>query len=237
VFFATAVENQGQNEALSATHTTLGKESVGLDNASKTSIPKQGQGDLVPNAFLLTQMGISGFPPGLAASASGTPPTLPTLTYSNDIRNRLFEWGANVGGHYVEITKWHGKSGAPHHDNVAVLRWAELYLNRAEARYHMNNMAGAYADLNVIRSNRYIGFTAPATPDFSGQALLDEILRQRMLELAFEGHRFFDLKRYGMPIITTSPVVNRPATDFRILPSIPASNIDGNPNMQQNFGY
>ena len=237
VFFATAAEANTQNEALSATHTTLAKQNIGIENTAKVTVTREGQGDLVPNAFLLNQMGISGFPSGLAASASGTPPTLPTLTYSNDIRNKLFEWGANSGGHYVEITKWHGKSGAPQHDNVAVLRWAELYLNRAEARYHLNNMTGAYADLNVIRSNRYVGFTAPTNPDFSGQALLDEILRQRMLELAFEGHRFFDLKRYGKDIIKTSPVVNRPATDFRILPSIPTSNIDGNPNMQQNFGY
>jgi hypothetical protein len=224
VWFATLQENTGVNESLAATHTTL---AVPGGSAS----PRQGQGDLVPNAFLLTQLGISGFPSGLSSS------TTPALTYSNDIRNRLFEWGVNAAGHYVEVTKWLGKNGTPNLDNSVVLRWPELYLNRAEARYQLGNEAGAWADLNVIRTARIVGFTAPATRDLTGQALLDEILRQRMLEFAFEGHRFFDLKRYGQAIVKTSPVVNLPPTDFRILPRIPLSETEGNPNLAQNFGY
>jgi hypothetical protein len=89
----------------------------------------------------------------------------------------------------------------------------------------------------VIRTARIVGFTVPATRDFTGQALLDEILRQRLLEFAFEGHRFFDLKRYGQAIVKTSPVVNLPFTDFRYLPRIPQSEVDGNPNLAQNFNY
>jgi hypothetical protein len=58
-----------------------------------------------------------------------------------------------------------------------------------------------------------------------------------MLEFAFEGHRFYDLKRYGSTINKINPVVNLPATDFRLLPRIPQSEVDGNPNMVQNFGY
>jgi starch-binding outer membrane protein, SusD/RagB family len=225
VWYATLGENQGVNTSLHATHTTLS--APGNMNGTRT-----GQGDLVPNAFLLTNLGISGFPPALSAS-----PPPPALTYSNDVRNKLFEYGVNASGHYVEVTKWIGKNGSPMWDNTVVLRWAELYLNRAEARYHLNNEAGAYADLNVIRAARYTGFTAPVTPDFTGTALLAEILRQRMLEFAFEGHRFFDLKRYGTTIVKTNPAVNLPATDFRLLPRIPQSEVDGNPNMQQNFGY
>jgi len=234
VNFATAAESIGQNEALSATHTTLS--APGID---KINSPRVGQGDLVPNAFLLGQLGITGhnFSSTLSATSTGTPRTLPTLIYSNDIRNRLFEWGVLASGHFVEVTKWIGKNGSAHLDNVAVLRWAELYLNRAEARYHLNNSAGAWADLNVIRSARYEGFTVPSTQDLTGQPLLDEILKQRMLEFAFEGHRFYDLKRYGLPIVKSSPAVNLPASDFKILPMIPTSNIDGNPNMKQNFNY
>jgi hypothetical protein len=148
----------------------------------------------------------------------------------------LFEWGVNASGHYVEVTKWMGKNGSPNWDNTVVLRWPELYLNRAEARFQMNNEAGAWQDLNVIRTARITGFTVPTTV-LTGQALLNEILRQRMLEFAFEGHRFYDLKRYGLTITKSSPAVNLPATDFRLLPAIPQSNIDGNPNMKQNFGY
>jgi hypothetical protein len=130
-----------------------------------------------------------------------------------------------------------GKNGNPNWDNTVVFRWPELYLNRAEARYHLGQEELAYADLNFIRAARYTGFTAPATPDFAGPALLEEILRQRMLEFAFEGQRWFDLKRYGRDIVKTNPNVSMPATDFRILPRIPLNEVEGNPNMEQNFGY
>jgi hypothetical protein len=225
VWYATLAENLGVNESLAATHTTLS--APGALNS-----PRQGQGDLVPNLFLLTQLGITGVPANLVGPAA----TPPTLTYSSDIRNRLFEWGVNAAGRYVECTKWLGKNGNPNWDNTVVIRWPELYLNRAEARYQRGDIAGAQADLNFIRTARYVGFTPPATPE-TGAALLAEILRQRMLEYAFEGHRWYDLKRYGATITKTNPVVNMPATDFRLLPRIPLNEVEGNPNMQQNFGY
>lgn len=225
VWYATLGENLGVNTSLAATHTTLAAPGA-------SASPRQGQGDLVPNGFLLTQLGVSGFPSNLAQS-----PPLPALTYSNDIRNKLFEWGVNAAGHYVECTKWLGKNGGPNWDNSVVIRWPELYLNRAEARYRLNNEAGAWADLNVIRTARIVGFTVPGAQDLTGQALFDEILKQRMLEFAFEGHRFYDLKRNGLEIVKVNPAVNLPATDFRLLPRIPVGEIDGNPNMQQNFNY
>lgn len=224
VWYATLAENLGVNTSLAATHTTLSAP------GAFTGV-RQGQGDLVPNAFLLTQLGISGFPANLAQS-----PPPPALTYSNDIRNRLFEWGVNASGHYVECTKWLGKNGGPNWDNTVVLRWPELYLNRAEARYRLANETGAWNDLNIIRAARYTGFVVPVTP-LTGQPLLDEIWKQRMLEFAFEGHRFYDLKRNGLTITKANPVVSMPATDYRLLPRIPTSEIDGNPNMVQNFGY
>ena len=193
VYFATLAENLGVNESLAATHTTLS--APGAFTGAR-----QGQGDLVPSHFLLSNLGITGYPVTTLVSTS-TPP--PALTYSNDIRNRLFEWGVNASGHYVECTKWLGKSGSANWDNIAVLRWPELYLNRAEARQRMNNNAGAWADLNVIRTARITGFTVPTVQDLTGQPLLDEILRQRMLEFAFEGYRFYDLKRYGETINKT----------------------------------
>jgi starch-binding outer membrane protein, SusD/RagB family len=225
VWYATLAENLGVNTSLAATHTTLAAPGA-------SASPRQGQGDLVPNGFLLTQLGVSGFPSNLSQS-----PPLPALTYSGDIRNKLFEWGVNAAGHYVECTKWLGKNGGPNWDNSVILRWPELYLNRAEARYRQNNEAGAWADLNVIRTARIVGFTVPGAQDLTGQALLDEILKQRMLEFAFEGHRFYDLKRNGLEIVKVNPAVNLPATDFRLLPRIPVGEIDGNTNMQQNFGY
>lgn len=78
-------------------------------------------------------------------------------------------------------------------DDVIMIRLAEMYLTRAEARAMQNNFNGARADLNVIRSR------AGLTP--SGAAnqadLLAAIRKERRLELAHEGHRFFDLRRYN----------------------------------------
>lgn len=229
VWFATLGENLGVNTSLAATHTTLA--APGAINGVRT-----GQGDLVPNGFLLSQLGISGYPTGLAQS-----PPAPALTYSTDVRNKLFEWGVNASGHYVEVTKWLGKNGSANWDNTVVLRWPELYLNRAEARYQNADIAGAIADLKFLKTRRitdYVGSAAETADDaLTGQALLDEILKQRMLEFAFEGHRFYDLKRYGATIVKSNPVVNLPPTDFRLLPRIPVGEVDGNPNMVQNFGY
>ncbi len=225
VFYASLAENLGVNTSLAATHTTLSA-------LGAFAGVRQGQGDLVPNATLLTQLGITGFPATLVTA--NNPP--PTLTYSADVRNTLFEWGANAGGRYVECTKWMGKAGGPNWDNTVVIRVPELYLNRAEARYRSGNEPGAWADLNFIRSNRIVGFIPPVAP-LTGQSLLDEILRQRTVEFAFEGYRFYDLKRYGLTITKSNPAVSLPGTDFRILPRIPVSEVDGNKNMTQNFGY
>jgi starch-binding outer membrane protein, SusD/RagB family len=71
----------------------------------------------------------------------------------------------------------------------------------------------------------------------SGNALLEEILLERFKEFAFEGHRFFDLKRYGRAIVKTTPAVNLQFDDFKILPPLPQREVDGNPNIKQNRGY
>jgi hypothetical protein len=67
--------------------------------------------------------------------------------------------------------------------------------------------------------------------------LYEEILNQRRIELAFEGHRFFDLKRLGRDLVK-APHYNTVAfTDIRILAPLPTSEVDGNKNMVQNAGY
>jgi hypothetical protein len=68
-----------------------------------------------------------------------------------------------------------------------------------------------------------------------GSALFDEITRQRKLEFAFEGHRWFDLKRRGIDVAKTPNPV--PYSDFRVLPPLPQAELDGNPNLVQNPGY
>ena len=77
-------------------------------------------------------------------------------------------------------------------DNVVMFRLSELYLIRAEARAQIGtDLVGALADLNVVRTRAGLAASAAATT----ADLMTAILKERRVEFAHEGHRFFDLKR------------------------------------------
>ncbi len=73
------------------------------------------------------------------------------------------------------------------------IRLAELYLNRAEALYRLNDPAGASKDLSAIRER--VGLPAVT---LSGEALWNQIRKERKLELAFEGQLFWDMRRWKL---------------------------------------
>lgn len=75
-----------------------------------------------------------------------------------------------------------------------ISRLAEMYLNRAEAKYHLNDLSGALDDVNVIRERARIPkWTLSNLPE--GMSVLDVTLEERRMELAFEAHRRFDIYR------------------------------------------
>ena len=131
------------------------------------------------------------------------------------------------------------------------MRVAELYLNRAEANIHryLENKeeslrVSALADLNFLRSFRYDTRNESYTNvDYSGDELLEFYKEERRRELAFEDHRWFDLRRYGMPEIThvyqgsesEIPVtyVLEQGSERYVLP-IPRSVLDKNYNLEAN---
>lgn len=80
-----------------------------------------------------------------------------------------------------------------------MIRSAEAYLNRAEARVLLAtpDLTGALADLNELRRYRITDYSNVNITD--AEVLLNEIRDERRKELCFEGHRWFDLRRYGMP--------------------------------------
>jgi starch-binding outer membrane protein, SusD/RagB family len=227
VFFATNAENLGVNESLQTSFTTL--TAPGVPNLTG------GFGDLVPTLSLLTDLGIT--LTGGNTNAVFTTGNASIATRSADVRNLMYEVGSTGRGlSKVETTKFIGKNGFPNLDNIPVIRIAEVYLNRAEAMATPGspvfNEAAALADLNKIATNR--GLTAFT---LTGSDLYEEIIRQRRIELAFEGHRFFDLKRLGRDIVKTPHYVNLNFTDTRILAPIPQREVDGNKNLAQNPGY
>jgi starch-binding outer membrane protein, SusD/RagB family len=226
VRFANNAENIGVNTSLQTTHTTL----VVPGDRTRTG----GFGDLVPTNTLLAALGIT-----VTGNASNT---AAITARTSDVRNLLYEVGTTGRGPaYVECTKYIGKSGFINLDNVPVIRISEMYLNRAEAMATAGspvfNEAAARADLVTLKSNRYTTYSPVADNALTGAALFNEILLQRRIEFAMEGHRFFDLKRLGLDLLKGPHYFDVAFGDVRILPAIPQRELDGNPNLVQNTGY
>lgn len=82
--------------------------------------------------------------------------------------------------------------------NDRVIRYADVLLMYAEAAYHTNDEARARSLVNQVRA-RARGTNSSILPDVtaSGNVLLGAIYHERRVELALEGHRFFDLVRSG----------------------------------------
>lgn len=131
------------------------------------------------------------------------------------------------------------KYGSPDeaNNNITIFRLAEQYLIRAEARAQQGRLVGAngaQADINVLRRRA----KAPnANITTQADALLT-IEKERIYELSFEGHRWYDLKRTGriLPIMSAfSPNWNE---KFDLWP-IPQSEIQRNDALRgaQNPGY
>ncbi|WPU94732.1 RagB/SusD family nutrient uptake outer membrane protein [Mucilaginibacter sabulilitoris] len=117
------------------------------------------------------------------------------------------------------------------------MRLAEQYLIRAEARAQQNNLTGAAADLNAIRTRAGLANTTAST-----QAnLLNAILHERQVELFSEwGHRWFDLKRSNKldaVMNVVAPQKGGSWASFKQLMPVPSNDIRADANLQQNPGY
>ncbi|RZL19779.1 MAG: RagB/SusD family nutrient uptake outer membrane protein [Pedobacter sp.] len=133
-----------------------------------------------------------------------------------------------------------GTATAPGLVDVKLFRTGEMYLIRAEAK--AESTGDGAADLNTLRAARITGYT-PAT--FADKAtLIDAIMNERFKELAFEGHRFFDLKRRNLPIerlpadaVNASGAITLTPTQAQYAFPIPALEISVNKNTVQNPNY
>lgn len=142
--------------------------------------------------------------------------------------------------------------------NWNIIRMAELYLNKAEALYEIGDEDGAREAVNAVRKRAGL-------PDVvaSGSDLLEAIKHERRIELAFEEHRYYDVRRWkdapkyfgravhsvmikkypdGHKTYEPSSIRNAVGGDRKWddkmywLP-IPKSEMDKNPNFVQNPGY
>jgi hypothetical protein len=115
------------------------------------------------------------------------------------------------------------------------MRLAEQYLIRSEARANLNNIAGAQADLNELRSRAGL----PNTQVSDKTAILSAIEQERKSEFFTEwGHRWFDLKRTNRIDAVLIPIKTQWVPTASLYP-IPESEIINNRGLQsaQNPGY
>jgi len=165
--------------------------------------------------------------------------------YSNtDVRKDLFIVGSPIRGDDVKVVNKFPNTGSADKDEMKVIRMSEVYFIAAEAAFHQNDETTALTYLNAVATERDPGFAGYSS---SGQALLNDILLERRKELAFEGHRYWDLVRNNLDVTRVDLANNYPGnvplvletTNFhRILP-IPQGELDANPSIreQQNPGY
>ncbi|WP_256003995.1 RagB/SusD family nutrient uptake outer membrane protein [Pedobacter deserti] len=120
---------------------------------------------------------------------------------------------------------------------LIVLRLAEQYLIRAEARAKRGNTTGALEDLDLIRKRAGL----MASPAIGETAILNAIYHERQAELFAEwGHRWLDLKRTGRidQVMPAVALTKGTTWDPRwALYPIPATDVLRNPNLPPNPGY
>jgi hypothetical protein len=131
--------------------------------------------------------------------------------------------------------------------NIIKFRYADILLLKAEALIMGDNsdFVGAAAIINKIRNRAGLG-NLPISVTASKETILDAYLKERRLELAFEGQRWFDLVRLDkveeiMNAVYAKDSGRKPQVylfdkDSYRLP-IPQGAIDQNPNLIQNPGY
>ena len=136
-----------------------------------------------------------------------------------------------------------------------LMRYAEVLLTYAEAKIEANQIDQSVFDaLNLLRQRPSVNM--PDIPFTNDQQKAREILRnERMVELAFEGHRYFDIRRWriigdvmpgallGARILDNDGtwkevfVENRNFSEKLYLLPIPRRERDLNPGLEQNPGY
>jgi len=122
-------------------------------------------------------------------------------------------------------------------NNVVVFRLPEMYLIRAEARAQQEKTTGdnsAQSDINVLRTRA----NAPTVGAVSKAQMLRLLEEERRYELAFEGHRWYDLVRTGRSSAVMSAFSTNWRDDYNLWP-IPQREIQNNPAIasDQNPGY
>ena len=180
-----------------------------------------------PNVYLNQQL-LNAFEPGDLREADWVDST----TYQGTVYYYPFKY---------KVGPAQSSPNAPATEYYMVLRLAEQYLIRAEARVQQNtNLAGAITDLNILRERANLPDLAFSLPQ---RQILSAVMQERRIELFAEwGNRWLDLKRTGaidsiMTIATPLKGGGSTWNSYQQLYPIPYSEMQESPNFTQNAGY
>ncbi len=141
--------------------------------------------------------------------------------------------------HYPFINKYRHFI-SPSDQNYIFIRLADIILLKAEALNEQDDVTGAKALVDQIRDRVDLG----GTPANTKEAMKLAIEKERRLELSFEGHRWFDLKRTGRSIAVinaakdgTGASLGYNLTEPRLIWPLPQAELDKNVNLSQKPGY
>lgn len=147
-----------------------------------------------------------------------------------------FMTGRNVRKFIIPISLNLYQDAETSPQNFIAYRYADVLLMKAEALNELGETVQAQTPLNIVRRRAGLG-------DFlstNKEEMKEKIIHERRMELAFEGHRWFDLIRidggdYALKFFNSIGKVN--ATKDRMLLPIPQVEMDANALMVQNPGY
>ncbi len=151
--------------------------------------------------------------------------------------SRLTNWTKTYvtgGKTYHFPYKYKIRTAATVEEYSMVLRFAELFLIRAEARAQQDKLDDAKKDLDKLRERADL---LPLADGLSKEQMLATVAQERRVELFAEwGHRWFDLIRTGKAIEVLKPIKPDIDQDDLLYP-IPRPAMRTNPNLDQNPGY
>ena len=205
-----------------------------LDSAAGNPLATGVAGDIRALAFIDPTSKVDQQGPVLIGTAGAAPfYDVDTNYQSNDV---------------LLIDKYPGKAGLDLINDLKIFRLSEMYFIKAEALVNESDLPGAAAIIKAIRDVRNRTNPNQPLPVYAtATAAWADILKERRIELCYEGHRYIDLKRLGALAnvgidryardCETVQTCSIPLTDHRFTVPIPINEINTNSNMQQNPEY
>lgn len=120
--------------------------------------------------------------------------------YQNGDRRADCFFGQSLGDSIRLVSKYERGDITCHISDCFTLRMAEAYLNQAEACAMQGKEREANQLLSTLRRMRIVDYQSGDSlgADFTGEELIKQVRLERRKELCFEGHRWFDLRRYAV---------------------------------------